>query len=139
MAEQNQNAGGNEDQEILASEAVELLGIGHTKLAQMLKKWERTGQWGLPFRRSSLDRRVRLIKRSDIQLILQQSQGVTVEEARKHLQVSRAKMKELIKSNILPTRPHPLDTSKQLVDQEAYNKLLKERDAQQRAAQHQKE
>ena len=130
VVEHNQDESLDEEQEIRVSEAGAILGVKHTKLAQLLKEGGETGQHSLPFRRSSLDNRVHLVKLRDVQSLLHQSQGITVEEARKHLGVSREKMKHLIESKVLPVRPHPLHRLKRLVDQEAYNKLLKERDAQ---------
>lgn len=116
------------DKQVLtAPEAGQLLGIGHTKLAQILKTWDKTRTEGLPFEHSRLDRRVLLIKRTDVTALLEQSQGITVEEARRQLGVSRAKMKELIESGELPVRDNPLHKRQRFVDPKRFEALLAER------------
>lgn len=112
---------------LTASEAGQLLGIGHSKLAQLLNIWEQTGKQGVPFERSKLDHRVLLIKRSDVVALLEQSRGMTVEQARHQLGVSRAKMKELIEAGELPVRHNPLHKRQRIVDPERYEALLAER------------
>ncbi len=118
-----------DDQEMTAAEAGEMLGIGHTKLAQLLKVGEEAGEHGLPSRRSMLDNRVRMVKRSAVERLLRQSSGMTVEEARKQLGVSRVKMKALIEEGMLPVRTHPLSHKKRIVDPDRYAELLAERRA----------
>lgn len=110
-----------------ASEAGQLLAVGHNKLAQLLKTWKQTHNEGLAFQRSALDHRGLLIKRSDVLALLEQSQGVTVEEARRQLRVSHAKMKELIDTGELPVRNDSLYRRKRFVDKEKFDALLAER------------
>lgn len=127
MSEDHQQSVPEDEQVINAYEAGKLLGIGHTKLAQLFKEWERTGKQGLPFRHSTLDSRGYLVLRRDVDTLLQQSQGITVEEARTQLAISRKKMKKLIERNILLVRQNPLDHHVRFVDPESLNNLLAER------------
>jgi len=114
---------------ITASQAREMLGIGHTSFAQLLGEWEATQKSGLAWSHSTLDRRVRLIKRDDVLALLRQSQGMTVEQARQGLGVSHNKILALISSGALPVRTNPLQHKQRLVDPERYAALLTERHA----------
>jgi hypothetical protein len=49
------------DEYIIAEEARQILGVGVNRMAQLLKDGV------LPFERSPLDRRIKLIKRSDVE------------------------------------------------------------------------
>jgi hypothetical protein len=120
-AQENQEGG-----KVTAQDALRLLGIGHAKLSRLLRDWERTGR-GLPFHRSRLDQRAILISRKDIAALREQSRGVSVQEARRGLGVSRHKMKQLIESGELPLHENPLYQNKRLVDPERYAALLAER------------
>jgi len=120
-AQENQEGG-----EVTAQDVGRLLGIGHAKLSRLLRDWERTGR-GLPFRRSRLDQRAVLISRKDIAALREQSRGVSVQEARRGLLVSRHKIKQLIESGELPLRENPLYQNKRLVDPQRYAALLAER------------
>jgi len=124
-----QDGAGNQagEEEVTAQEACHLLGIGHAKVTRLLRQWESNGGEGLPYRRSALDHRVLLIKRSDIQALRSRSQGVTVQEARRELGISEQKMKQLIDGGQLPLRENPLRRNKRLVDAERYQALLAER------------
>lgn len=125
-----QDGAGNQavEEEVTAQEACHLLGIGHAKLTRLLRQWESNGEGGLPFRRSALDHRVLLIKRSDIQALLERSQGVTVQQARRGLGISAQKMRQLlIEDGQLPLRENPLHRNKRLVDEVRYQALLAER------------
>ena len=116
-----------EEEEVTAQEACRLLGIGHAKLTRLLRQWEANQADGLAFRRSTLDHRVLLIKRGDIQELLDRSQGMTVQAARRALGISPQKMKQLVEAGELPLRDNPLHRNKRLVDPERYQALLAER------------
>lgn len=118
--------------EMTAADAARILGIGENKLAQLLKGGQDTQEQGLPFRQSRLDRRVRLVRRSDVEGLLRLSQGTTVQEARRQLGISREKMKSLIDEGTLPVRLNPLHRNRPIVDQATYEELLAERDARSR-------
>ena len=113
-----------EEDVITASQAREMLRIGHSRFAQLLGEWEATHKSGLPWSRSTLDRRVRLIKRRDVLTLLQQSEGMTVEQARQGLGVSHNKILYLISSGALPVRSNPLQLKQRLVDPQRYAALL---------------
>ena len=121
-----------EEDVVTASQARDLLGIGHTRFAQLLGEWEATRKSGLPWSRSTIDRRVRLVKRADVLALLEQSRGMTVEQARQGLGVSHNKILALIASGALPVRANPLQNKQRLVDPERYAALLTERRALQR-------
>lgn len=130
MREQTQqDTPGNQgtEEEVTAQEASEILQIGHAKLTRLFRVWEESGELGLPFRRSTLDKRVLLIKRGDIQALLKKSQGMTVQQARRELGISAQKTKHLIDSGELPVRANPLHRHQRLVDPERYAALLAER------------
>lgn len=123
----NASSNGAGEEEIPAFQARALLGISNTRFAQLLKEWETTREGGLPFRVSPLDHRVHLIKRRDVDALLQASQGKTVEEARRDLGVSTNKILALIQGGQLLVRPNPLNLKQRLVDPESFAALLAER------------
>lgn len=119
--------GADEEVEMPAAEAGKRLGIGHSKLAQLLKAGDEGREDGLPSRRSPLDQRVRLVKARDVERLLRQSAGMTLEQARMQLGVSHQKMQRLIKEGTLPVHPNPLHPSRPIVDPERFEVLLAER------------
>lgn len=119
---------------ITATQAARTLGVGHNKIAKLLKAWkEGGGKEGLAYELQAVDgltdRRMHLIKQSDVEALREASQGMIVREARKALGVSKEKMQALIKSGELPVRPHPLDKRQRLVDPASYQALLAKRKA----------
>lgn len=114
----------NQEDEITASQAMELLGILPARFAHLLNENV------LPYRKSPLDKRVHLVRLSDVNTLLQESRGMTVEQARTQLVVSRQKMSALIVSGELPVRLNPLNAKQRLVDSEQFARLLSERQMQ---------
>lgn len=124
VMDQDQHISPDQLEEMTATEAGKMLHVGHTRMAQLLKAGEKVG---LPSRRSPLDRRVRLVKRSDVETLRQRSQGLTIGEARKQLGIGWEKMRALIEEEVLPVRQHPLYHNRRIVDPDRLTALLAER------------
>ncbi len=136
--QEGETHGSPSDSDLLTlTEARDLLGIGHTKMSQLIKTGEEThGAEGLPSTRSSLDHRLILVQRKDVESLLRISRNMSVEEAREQLGVSEAKMGELIKSGRLIILQNPLHKKRKIVDPDSLQALMRERHILSRAQSH---